>query len=352
MDLPPEHELRRLMYVAVTRAKRALYVSAAGHTSGGSKQTLSPFVAELFGEVASKQAESVETPDDVKRLVLKLQQFYPLKTSGKQPGLPFEDSEGWLDLSVTALSQYERCPFEFYIQHVLQIRQPLGPQIAFGNALHKTFEQYYKGALSSDERPAPELHVVLDELWSDRGYRTRDEADADRQLAHRTLDLFLTREQQAPHRILGSEVPIHFELPEAKLRLHGKIDAYFDTEDGLELRDFKTGRSKTDPEKLAAEAKKNLQLRTYALAYELLKGITPARVVLDYVVTETEGVATLSPVIMKRHREKLAEFATRIRNQEFAPDPSPFHQCAAIRYYGTGEQEELREELTRQKEVL
>ncbi|HEY2004375.1 MAG TPA: ATP-dependent DNA helicase [Candidatus Saccharimonadia bacterium] len=352
LDLPPEHELRRLMYVAVTRAKRKLYVSAASHTSGGSKQTVSPFVAELFGEAANKQAEMSNTPEDVKKLVLKLQQFYPLRTATMKVNLPFEDSEGWLDLSVTALNQYERCPFEFYIQHVLQIRQPLGPQIAFGNVLHKTFEQYYRGILNSDKRPGAELHTLLDELWNDRGYRTRDEAEADLQLAHRTLDRFLVREQQMQHRILGSEVPIHFELPEAKLRLHGKIDAYYATEEGLELRDFKTGRSKTDPEKLAAEAKKNLQLRTYALAYEMLKGVTPAKVVLDYVVTETEGAATLSPVMMKRHREKLAEFATRIRNQEFAPDPSPFHQCAAIKYYGIGEQEELREELIRQKEML
>jgi hypothetical protein len=140
---------------------------------------------------------------------------------------------------------------------------------------------------------------------------------------------------------LGTEVPIRFELPEFKLRLRGKIDAFFETPEGVQVRDFKTGRTKTDAEKLAKEAKLNLQLRTYALAYEMLKGSKVAEVVLDYVVTGVEGVAELSPRVLQNHREKLGALAAKIRAREFAPNPSPVHTCAAIRYYGTGEADEL-----------
>jgi RecB family exonuclease len=146
---------------------------------------------------------------------------------------------------------------------------------------------------------------------------------------------------------LGSEVSIRLDVPEAKLRLRGKIDALFTTADGVEIRDFKTGRNKTDQEKLNALAKNNFQLRTYALAYEALNGTAPAGVVLDYVVTGVEGEAALSPTVLRNHREKLISMAAKIRDGEFAPNESPFHVCAASKYFGSGEKDELIDESLR-----
>jgi RecB family exonuclease len=335
------------MYVAVTRARKTLEVSAGLCGASGNKQALSPFVSELFGDELPELEGDQDTGINTENVIKKLQRYYPLRSENK--GLPFETSDGWIELGVTSLGSYEYCPFEFYLQNVLQIRQPLGPQLAFGNALHAVFEQYYRGVLSQDMRSRSELHGVLDELWSDRGYDRREVADADRQLAHRTLDSFIDREAQVERTIVATEMPIRFELPEAKLRLRGKIDAVFETNEGVELRDFKTGRTKTDREKLAKEAKANFQLRTYALAYQALNGLAPAGVTLDYVVTGVEGEAALTAAILRNHREKLRTLADSIRNREFAPNPSPHHECAAIRYYGTGEQDELFDEVMRRE---
>jgi RecB family exonuclease len=151
-------------------------------------------------------------------------------------------------------------------------------------------------------------------------------------------------------KILSSEQPVRFEVPECKLRLRGKIDASFDTREGLELRDFKTGRTKTSAEKLAGDAKTNFQLRCYALAYQLLKGEPPATISLDYVVTGVEGVAPVTVQILKNHRDKLIALAGKIRAGEFQPNPSPVHNCAAIKYYGTGEQDDLLQESLRRAE--
>jgi DNA helicase-2/ATP-dependent DNA helicase PcrA len=269
LDLPPEHELRRLMYVAVTRARRTLEVSAGIQTAGGSKQAVSPFVAELFGDEVLKRLPAGMQSDKIEKAMSKLQRFYPMSNAMGEAGLPFETADGWLELSVTSLSAYEYCPFEFYVEHVLGIRQPMGPQLAFGSVLHRVIESHYKGQLSGNPRPDTELHVLLDDLWTDRGYERREVAEADRDLAHTTLTAFLARDSGG-RRVIGSELPIRFEVPEAKLRLRGKIDALFESERGVELRDFKTGRTKTDPEKLAKDAKTNLQLRSYALAYETL----------------------------------------------------------------------------------
>jgi len=348
VELPPEHEFRRLMYVAATRARDRLIVSSAIQGSNGGRLAPSPFIAELFDAEALKVAAAEVSPGRLEKVLDKLQRFYPKHGENDDARLPFETSDGWLELSVTQLGGYEFCPYEFYVQNVLQIKQPMGPQLAFGNALHQVFESFYKGKLAATERPAKELHALLDELWSDKGYERRELADADRELAHSTLEAFLAREQRVSRQILGSEVAIRFDIPEAKLRLRGKIDAFFETTEGLQLRDFKTGRTKTNAEKLAKEAKDNFQLRSYALAYEALNGQAPAEVVLDYVVTGVEGAAKLSPVILRNHRAKLVALADSIRNRDFAPNPSPVHSCAAIRYFGTGERDELAEELLTQ----
>ena len=344
-NLPPEHEFRRLMYVAATRARRNLLVSAPMESVGGVKQALSPLVTELMGKELSSATPVMSVSDDrLQKVMDKLQRYYPLKGLNKDR-LPFEDGDGWLDLSVTQLGSYVFCPFDFYLEHVLAIRQPAGPQMAFGSVIHKVFERFYKAKMAGTKVPAAELHVLLDELWSSRGYERRELADADRELAHETVERFLRREQNEPREVVASEMGVRFELPEAKLRIRGKIDALFRVEGGVEIRDFKTGRTKTDSEKLAKNAKENFQLRTYALSYEMMNGAMPAQVVLDYVVTGIEGTAKLSPLILQKHREKLGSLAQKIRTGEFTANASVVHSCAAIKFYGTGEYDELAQEI-------
>jgi RecB family exonuclease len=330
------------MYVAVTRAKRNLLVSAPIQAASGNRLLISPFVVELLGDdMKLSQVSAVQRPTTTTELLNKLQRFYPL--SGKAPDkLPFERADGWLDLSVTALSQYDFCPFEFFLQHVLRISQPVGPQVGFGSVLHRVIEAYNKSRLAGHRLTYEELRLLLDQGWSNRGYSSESEARKDQELAHKTLRYFFEREEAAGRGVEGSEVAIRLEVEAAGLSLKGKIDAMFDRPDGLEIRDYKTGRNKYDADKLAKAAKENFQLRSYALTYQLLRGEAPAAVVLDYIVTGTEGEAQLTPAIMRNHADKLASMADRIRQHDFAPNPSAMHHCAAIQYYGTGEAEELQ----------
>ena len=342
--LPPEHELRRLMYVAVTRAKRNLIVSCALQGAGGGKQTPSHFIEELFGKKVFDTKPTAEKSEKMEVLLNQLQRFYPMKESSADISFSFENSEGWFDLSVTQLGLYDICPFEFYLENVLQIKQPIGPQLEFGKIMHRTFETYFKAKLSGAEVSTEELHGIIDGMWSDRGYELKQTAENDRKLAHQTLDNFVNRQQNRDDRqIIASEQSIGFEIKSAKLKVRGKMDAVFDLKPGIEIVDFKTGRTKTDAEKLARTAKDNFQLRTYALAYEIAKGRGPDRVTLDYVVTGVEGVAELSPTIIRNHREKLATMVERIRALDFKPTPGPNHICSAFKFYGTGELDELAE---------
>ncbi len=348
-DLPPEHELRRLMYVAATRARKCLMVSAPTTTAGGTRQATSPLVEELVGAVDSAASKASSTPADVKGAMRGLQRFYPLQDK-QADRLPFESADGWVELNVSALASYDFCPYDFYLEQVLGITQPYGPQLAFGTVVHKIIQEYYQSELRGEKLDKAELMHRLEEGWNGQGYQNRQQANAAKQIAQETIENFLQREQENDKNhnfeITASELPFTLEIPEAKLRIKGRIDAVFTTPEGIELKDFKTGR-KTDPESLSRTAKNSLQLRTYALAYQEMTGVVPAAVTLDYVVTGVSGSATLTPRILANHRAKLSELAAAIRERSFAPKVSNIHQCAAIRYYGTGEEGEQQLERAR-----
>lgn len=332
----PEHEYRRLMYVAATRAKQSLRLSAATQTASGNRQSLSRFVKELFENPLPEGPKPVKEDISPAGAAEKLRKVMPLTQYQPEDRLPFEKHDGWLELAVGALGAYDYCPYDFFLAHVLGIHQPYGPQLAFGNALHKAMQVYYEGKLRGERPEIGELITRLDEEWSDRGYPSAEAAEKQHSEAHKTLRAFLAREEAETSRtIQNSELPITLEIPEAKLRLKGRIDALFTTYSGLEVRDFKTGR-KTDAEKLAKDAKDNFQLRTYALAVQMLHSEAPALVTLDYVVTGVEGSAKLSPLILKNHREHLTKLAARLRSRDFNPGTKR-HECAKVTYYGTEE---------------
>ncbi len=338
--LPAVHEQRRLMYVAITRARRELFLSAPIQTAGAQKQAISPLVAEVLGHDPELKVErpSGETIEDS---LNKLQRYYPLMEQ-LPDRLPFETADGWLELGVGDLENYQRSPHDFYVEKVLGLVRPFGPQLAFGAAIHKAIERFYKARLERHEPSSlTDLVICLDEQWRDHGYETRVQAEAAHALARQTIERFYEREMAQLREVQSSEQAIRFEVPEAKLRLRGRIDATFKVDGGIEIRDFKTGNQR-DAAKIADKAKTSFQLRTYALALEALSGRPPAQVTLDYVVTGVEGSAELTSLILKNHRKKLAELAQRLRVRDFSPgSASVFQPAAAFKYYGESDEPEV-----------
>lgn len=335
LQLPPEHERRRLLYVAMTRAKRELVISAPVLSSDGRSRRHNPLLSEVFDHLpvlARNQSHS----DRLAKSLADLEQYAPATMAWDQPLMPFETSDGWLELTTTDIERYSYCAYEFYLEKVLKIRMPFGPQVAFGNVLHGLFHDYYQAKLAKETLSLKQLQQRLEAAWTDRGYRSQDEAAVARKLAEQTLAGFYQREEQAKRVIRSTEESFNLVIDEAKLKLRGRIDASFILPAGIEVRDFKTGRLH-DQERLDKAAKDNLQLRTYALAIADMEGRAPAKVVLDYVVSGLEGTAKLSPAVLRNHRAKLATIAEKIRQKQFAPNGDPFHNCASYRYWGRGD---------------
>ncbi|WP_346237660.1 ATP-dependent helicase [Niabella insulamsoli] len=158
-----EEELRRVFYVALTRAEQFLHISYAKLNAEGKELEPSMFIAEIQEqhqfEVQKKQLD----PE-------KMFAFQHLMFSGYQPVIRnLEDDfiEGLLSkfvMNVTALNSYLSCPLKFYYQNLLRIPSGKNEATEFGSAIHFALERLFR-KLKDNEQFAPVETMLDDFSW-------------------------------------------------------------------------------------------------------------------------------------------------------------------------------------------
>ena len=136
--------LRRLFYVAMTRAKKTLHISYGSATLSGDKaQEPSIFIAELSAESINSTERYMESDiiTDFQRQLLT--ERAPVTV---QPYLSTAELDVLLTdyaLSASALNRFMRCPLSFYYQNVLKIGGSTSAALIYGNAVHAALRRAY-----------------------------------------------------------------------------------------------------------------------------------------------------------------------------------------------------------------
>ncbi|HAO46379.1 MAG TPA: DNA helicase UvrD [Chitinophagaceae bacterium] len=160
-----EEELRRLFYVALTRAEKHLYISYAKFKNDGKEMEPSMFIAEIQQqhnmpfEKISLQAEEMAA-------------FGLLQLNAQAPEIEKAEEDfisGLLEkfvMNVTALSNYLHCPLEFYYKNLIRIPTGKSEATEFGSAVHHALERLFrKMQESKPERFPPVDEVIADFNW-------------------------------------------------------------------------------------------------------------------------------------------------------------------------------------------
>lgn len=130
---------RRLFYVAMTRAKRALHISYAQTTNDGKPRIASRFLAETHLPV-----ETIEVAPDAQ-----LDNLVALLQQNSSAATPLPEAHLWknlldnLSLSITALNRYLRCPRAFFYEDLLKIPAATSEAAAFGLAMHRALQRFF-----------------------------------------------------------------------------------------------------------------------------------------------------------------------------------------------------------------
>ncbi|MCX8007847.1 MAG: UvrD-helicase domain-containing protein [Coriobacteriia bacterium] len=167
--LAEQEEGKRLLYVALTRAREALYLVGSLHSRtnvGAARRALldalgvdlDPASEQTELEVGgvripverwrgSEAAEAIEArPEASSSAGLPARPDLVSRSDGSQAQIP-EQRHAPMRVSPSALEDFERCPYRYYAAHVLRMRDPAADEgaTAFGTAAHAALQHVVAG---------------------------------------------------------------------------------------------------------------------------------------------------------------------------------------------------------------
>ncbi|HET7320663.1 MAG TPA: ATP-dependent DNA helicase [Candidatus Saccharimonadales bacterium] len=303
-------EERRLMYVALTRARKDLVLSYSDRHGSGSLRKPSRFLTELLGH-----APTGGTDDEPTQTNLEL--FAPPSATNNAVSLPTGMySAGHFTLSVSQIECWLRCPQDFYYRYVLSMPLPPAPQLTYGSLIHSVIEKVHRGRQAGQ---VPSLEQLTEEVISNLpqvGYLTKQSRQRAHDLAPKTVHAVYERflHDELP---LETEWPFELTLPDLPLTIRGKIDAIYQMDKGIEIRDFKTGTGVRSAEQAKSRATSSQQLTLYAYAWQQLRGDMPNRLSLDFVETGQLASVKKQPKSLLTLHAKLKTMVEQLSANKF-----------------------------------
>ncbi|PIT93772.1 hypothetical protein COU00_02565 [Candidatus Falkowbacteria bacterium CG10_big_fil_rev_8_21_14_0_10_43_11] len=288
-------EERRLFYVAMTRAKQGLYFSWAPDYGGTRKKKPSRFLQEA--NLITHNAQRI-TPD-VNKHNFKFQQKNALPIIKSQKQI-YEPPKFY---SYTQLQSYDKCPHQYFRDHVLKIPKPGKHFFSFGQAMHLTLQKFFSLLMSSQSAVQSDLFgqaksqnqlknnltpetllKLYEESWIDDWYEDEKQKEEYRKKGREIFREFFDKHAGNWPQVIGLEQS--FKLRIGGHLLYGKIDRVDDWgERGVQIVDYKTGQIK-DEDKITNDQK--YQLLLYQLAAEEVLKIKPANLQFYYLENNSE----------------------------------------------------------------
>lgn len=238
---------RRLFYVALTRARKKIYLSYSCFSQDGREQIPSQFITEISKSLITQENVS---PFEKKLLSHreKMLQIFEEKTGLNKPLFSKEyiteifKRQG---LSVSALNNYLECSWKFFFINLIRVPEKIEDPGLFGNAIHGALNQYIialKLGKASRKFLIEKFHEEL-ELQS----ITPKEIERYRKRGIDALTGFYNDGMREWNKNYETELEIRGIRINDNLVLTGKIDMIvpLGKGDAFDVYDFKTGKVKS-----------------------------------------------------------------------------------------------------------
>ncbi|MFN2607896.1 MAG: 3'-5' exonuclease, partial [Acidimicrobiales bacterium] len=321
----------RLLYVAATRARRHLVLSAA-HWYRPSPEPQGPssfydFVAAQPDLVTERFRHEAATLDPA----VAAKEHHRSAAAGRYGGpvapappsqlsladvaAPVPAAQATADapappaLSVTGLVTYARCPKQFYWSVVRPLPRRSSAAARLGSEVHRWIQQRAGGRQLSLMEPEGEPDLDPDAVPADAGLASRLKASF---LASPWANLEPTRVEAPFVLALGTHV------------VRGRVDAVYRRQGRLELVDFKTGRPTS-----AADPSAGVQLDLYGLAAVEAWDADPAELRTTYCWLRGDGPPAVESTdwvaaTVERVRASLTATLDRLAAARYGPTAGPW----------------------------
>jgi DNA helicase II / ATP-dependent DNA helicase PcrA len=162
-------ELRRLFYVALTRAEKHLYLSYPQFKNDGKQLEPTMFIAEIIDASTITIENKILSQE-------KIAEFDVLQFTQQAPEINHVEDDfvdGLLSkfvMNVTALNNYLKCPLQFYYQNLIRIPSGKSEATEFGSAIHFALEKLFRKMQNTNQFSG--IQPMLDDFnWYMRRHR-------------------------------------------------------------------------------------------------------------------------------------------------------------------------------------
>jgi DNA helicase-2/ATP-dependent DNA helicase PcrA len=314
-------EERRLFYVAITRAKKNLYLSFAYNCGGVREKKPSPFIAETMGsKILSEAQEKIKNQSQAEKNAKQIKLFGSQKKS-TQPAQAKLKHKETLFLSSYKIDDYLTCPLKYKYVNVLKLPVMRKFQIAFGSAIHNSIEKFLKAKQSGKDMTLKKLLVIFENYWQAEGFDSLEHQKEAHQDGRDYLTKFFRQEKNLP---APETIEEEFAIKFGNNQIKGRWDVSYIQDQKIQLVDFKT--STVYEEKKAKEkVYRSLQLDLYSWGYLTKYGQLPDQVGLYFLGSSKKTFKKPSDKNIKKIKKKIKEVERGIRNNDFRASPDQYN---------------------------
>lgn len=237
-----EEELRRLFYVALTRARLHLHISYSHFKNDGKELEPSMFIAEIQ-DTHELPVEKVVIDTEV------LSEFAMVQfTTAQAPEIEKVEAEFITQLldkfvmNVTALNNYLKCPLQFYFQNLVRVPSGKSEATEFGSAVHHALQRLFEKMQATEKFP-PRQEFVLDFEWYMNRHResfTKEQFARRMEYGQEVLTNYYDQYINNWNKIVAVERNIR-NVVVAGVPLKGKLDKLEFDGKAVNVVDYKTG---------------------------------------------------------------------------------------------------------------
>jgi DNA helicase-2/ATP-dependent DNA helicase PcrA len=156
----PVEELRRLLYVALTRAEKNLQLSFIKIRPDGKEAEASLFIAEII-EANGLGIQHMELPEE------ELMEYEILNYRNQAPEIEKSEEDFIKPLlekfvmNVTSLNNYLDCPLGFYYKNLIRIPSGKSENLEFGSAVHFALQSLFEIMQKEEGQNFPSKDIMM-----------------------------------------------------------------------------------------------------------------------------------------------------------------------------------------------
>jgi DNA helicase-2/ATP-dependent DNA helicase PcrA len=341
-------ELRRLFFVALTRAERYLNISYSRFRNDGKEMEPSMFIAEIRDQ-HEIPVEKVFVGEEVVTNFQALQ--FSLNEAPEIDKLEEEFVTRLLDrfvMNVTALNNYLKCPLEFYFRNLLRIPSPRNEATEFGSAIHYALQNLFE-KMKDNENRFPEKEIFITDFgWYMHRHResfTREQFERRMEYGYDVLSNYYDKYINTWNRITAVERNIR-NVVVSGVPLKGKLDKLEFNGKLVNVVDYKTGDFDKAKSKLQPPNDKEPNGGDYwrqAVFYKILvdnesRGWQAVSTEFDFVEPDKKKVyhkekLTITPADITTVTQQIVAVWQRIRDRDFYTGcgKEDCHWCAFVK---------------------